>query len=100
MNVVRTVPYMPPTTSIPGKIQAAMEFLRYCQGLETGPVGYGGETWKDDAGRELTRKEQAVYDAALDALSDYFQDPADVDDLSSMGFSGGDDPQQPIPVIA
>ena len=99
MNV-QAVPYMPPTTSIPGKIQAAMEFLRYCQGLETGPVGYSGETWKDDAGRQLTRKEQAVYNAALDALSDYFRDPSDVDDASSMGFAGGDDYSQPVSIIA
>ena len=97
MMMPAMVPLSP--SAIPGKIQAAMDYLRFAQSLETGPIGYGGDEWKQGAGRELNRRERAVYDAALDALLTYFQD-APVDQDQSVAVQGGNDYGQPVSIIA
>lgn len=54
-----------------------MEYIRFAEGVRGGKTGggmMGSEDWKSES-RQLTRQEQAVYDAALKTLLDYFNEP-------------------------
>lgn len=81
-------------TSPPPKIQAAMQYLSFCEMIRGGGSGgIGCEGWKRDS-RDLTSKEQRVYEAALDTILLYFK---------GEGFGepkqhpeSGDDPNSPV----
>ncbi|HYF14723.1 MAG TPA: hypothetical protein VD971_06590 [Phycisphaerales bacterium] len=51
----------------PARIAAAMEFVQHCLWITDPPMSCGPH----DKGRDLTPREQAAYDAALDALRLY-----------------------------
>lgn len=56
--------------TMPSKIQAAMDYLRFAHAVKSGECGLGSD-WKKE-GRDLTASEQKVYDAALATLLRYF----------------------------
>ena len=63
-----------PYSAVPAKVEAAQSYLHYAAMLRlnsgNGPA-LSGDMPRDE--RELSRKEQVVYDSALDVLRMYFQ---------------------------
>lgn len=86
---------------VPSKVQAAMQFIHFCEEVRRGPCGpimTAGDS-PSGGGRELSKAEADVYDSALTTLLEFFNEP---------GFGGesagpepsGDDPKNPEPVNA
>ncbi len=62
---------------LPGRVDAAMQFVRHADILRNPPPGFEGMRQEP---RELTAVEQRVEDAALAVLLDYFECKADFGD--------------------
>jgi hypothetical protein len=71
------LPAQGPFDTVPGKAQAAQNYLHYAHGVRTPPPLFDGA--RAEPG-ELSPKEQLCYDAALDVLIDYFQGRLTLDD--------------------
>lgn len=59
--------------SMPPRITAALDYLRFAEGLRNPPARFDGQA---PEARELGPAEQKVYDAALGVLKRYFEDPS------------------------
>ena len=71
---------------IPPQVAAAQDYLRFAEQLRNPPPSFDGQS--RDSSRDLTPKEQAVYDAALEVLRLYFQGEQDY-----AGIGGGPAPR-------
>lgn len=85
---------------IPPRVAAAQDYLRFAEQLRNPPTAFDGQS--RDAARDLTPKEQAVYDAALEVLRLYFTGEQDFAPAASAGQSrrDDDDPKRPQPANA
>lgn len=79
--------------SPPPKIQAAMDYLRFVQSINQPNPMFGGESWKE-SGRDVTNKEQQVYDEALKTLLAYFKEPGFGGESTGKG-PDDDNPKEP-----
>lgn len=84
-----------PVKPIPGKVAAAQEYIRFAYGITIGP--YPGEAKLTDLARQLTKKEQMAYDAALQVMLEYFTSE-DLDPGQIPKSDTGNDPGQKVPV--
>lgn len=91
--------------NIPAKIESCLQYMRFCQGIRSGPRDevFGVEAWKvaGNLGRELDARELTAYNAALDAITKYFRAPNGWDEGMKGGGGKGtppDDPKERIPV--
>lgn len=73
------------TSSIPGRIEAALSFLGHCRWVET----------DDTSRRDLTPGEQRVCDAALEVLRHYFTGEMDFGDAPITARKNDEDGEQP-----
>lgn len=92
------VPIEPDTHGIPGKVQAAQQYLHFAHGIRCpqSPFATGGDM--PQSGIDLTAKEQACYDAATDLLMQYFRGEMDFGDTNpgtAVQHPPGD-PQSPV----
>jgi len=95
---------MPGDQSIPAcpppRVQAAQHYLQYAHQVRTGG-NFLGMPMNGDAPREefdLSRKEQAAYDAALNVMIQYFNGEQDFGEVVAQPHSPPpDDPESPVP---
>src|SRR5262245_57648454 len=87
-----TTPHQEP--QIPPKIAAALQYLHFAQGIRTatGSSVFDGRP-NENLSRELSKPEMRAYDAALAALTEYFNS----DDVP---LSQRQNPDRPPPPIA
>lgn len=86
---------------VPGRVEAAQGYLYFAAGRMDGgvPGALPGDAPRD--GRDLSKKEQATYDAALDCLLLYFRGEMDFGGAPPSAPPDDDDnPRQPEPVVA
>ena len=86
---------------IPAKVQAAQSYLYYEQSCRF-PSGAGAMPGDSPMGeRDLSRREQAAYDAAIGVLIAYFNGEMDFGDVNpgERPADPDDDPKDPVPVI-
>ena len=63
--------------NIPSKIIAAMDFIRFCDSVQSGysaPVSPFDPPGQGTGGRKLTKMENEVYESALTCVLAYFED--------------------------
>lgn len=90
------------TTSVPPKVEAAMDFMRFLDGSRRGSSGNPfsmAETPAEE--RSLSRLEQRVYDESLGVLFRYFTGECDYLDVTRDVIAVDDrpdDPGSPVPV--
>ncbi len=61
----------PPTVAIPSIVQAAQNYLYFAKDIKLGSCsGFAGDSPK--AERDLSKKEESVYNSALNVLNQYF----------------------------
>lgn len=93
-------PAYPVQESVPPKIQAAFQFLHFCEGARTaqGCGIMGGDTPRE-GGRELSTQEKRAYDAALQTIIEYFNDPSPLTAGAPPPPPPPDDPEKRSPVL-
>lgn len=74
-----TIIMYPPTTNIPGQIEAALQYLRFAEEIRF-PNTYGGPP---KPGRELSKTEFEVKDSAHILLLQYFNQDIPAPDYST-----------------
>lgn len=88
-------------TVIPARVSAAQQYLQFAEQVRSAQAAFimPGDCPKD-SGRELTKKEQVVYDAALDVLRAYFTGEVNYGDSEPQPNYPPDDndPKERIPV--
>ena len=84
----------------PAKVIAAQNYLYYANGVRNPqtPLSLSGDT--PTGGEELSPKEQAAYNAALDVLIAYFRGEMDFGDTNpgTIQETDDDDPKEPVHV--
>lgn len=89
-------------TAVPGKIEAAQRFLHYINSVRRPASGsmFNSSGDMPSQEQELSKREQAAYDAALDVMILYFRCEMDFGDTNpgTTPYGGGDgeDPRQPV----
>ncbi len=84
----------PGTSNAPPRVQAAQDFLYFCKDVEDPGPGLGGEV--PQAGREMSKQEQATKAAALQVLMQYFNGEMDFGD-APPSRGDNDPPMNPTP---
>ena len=90
----------PEPSSIPSKIQAAQAFLYFCQNKTQGNSCGTLPGDAPHAGDDLSPKEQATYDAALNCLCLYFNGEMDFDPAEPVIPHRRDDDDPHVPQTA
>lgn len=87
----------PQKRTIPAKVAAAMEYLKFADQLRNPPAYFDGTRPES---RDLSKKEQAVYDAALEVLRTYFMGEQDFEPGAGPARPDDDEPKSREPVTA
>lgn len=87
----------PRETRVPGKVEAAQQYLYFAANQMSPPPAYDGGRSEP---RDLSEAERRVYDAALEVLRLYFAGESDFADgpPAAVNPSDGDEPRHPAPV--
>lgn len=85
-----------PKNGIPSRVEAAQQFLQFAanKSLSGNLYSLPGDCPREQG--ELTPKERAVYDAALDVLNSYFRGEMDFGDNPPISSPPDDRPQSPV----
>lgn len=82
--------------AVPPQVAAAQEYLRFAEVVRNPPPRFDGQVTSE--GRDLSQREQTVYDAALEVLRAYFTGEKDYAIVErETEPPKGDDPKAPIP---
>lgn len=80
---------------VPGKAQAAQNYLNYASNLRNPPAMFDGVRAEST---DLSDKEQECYDAALQVLIDYFKGRVELKEPAAGGGGGDSGPGDRHPV--